>query len=147
MLLYGCTTWTLTKHLDKKQNWNYTRILYVVLNKSWKQLSTKQQLYGHLSPISQTKVRQARHAGHCWQKKGKHISNILLWISYTWTYQCWLISKNQHTRCHLEDLLIGMLGRKESREPVSLAYLNNDELVAQNRTYSFLMAYQPPWVI
>ena len=32
-------------------------------HKSWKQYSTKQKLYGHLTPISQ--VRRLRHAGHC----------------------------------------------------------------------------------
>ena len=36
ILLYGCTTWTLTKRL-KKLDGNYTRILWVILNKSWRQ--------------------------------------------------------------------------------------------------------------
>ena len=27
VLLYSCTTWTLTKHQQKKLNWNYTRML------------------------------------------------------------------------------------------------------------------------
>ena len=35
-----CTTWTLTKCLEK--NGNYTRILHAVLKKSWKQELTKQ---------------------------------------------------------------------------------------------------------
>ena len=47
VLLYGCTTWTLTKRMEKKLDGNYTRILQVVLNKSKRQLSAKQQLYGH----------------------------------------------------------------------------------------------------
>ena len=34
ILLYGCTTWTLTKRLEKKLDRNYTRMLRVVLNKS-----------------------------------------------------------------------------------------------------------------
>ena len=37
ILLYGCTTWTLTKHREKKLDGNYTRILQAVLNKSWMQ--------------------------------------------------------------------------------------------------------------
>ena len=37
ILLYGCTTWTLTKRLEKKLDGNYTRMLRVVLNKSWRQ--------------------------------------------------------------------------------------------------------------
>ena len=37
ILLYGCTTWTLTKRLEKKQVGNYTRMLRAILNKSWRQ--------------------------------------------------------------------------------------------------------------
>ena len=35
ILLYGCTTWTLTKWLEKKLDGNYTRMLRSILNKSW----------------------------------------------------------------------------------------------------------------
>ena len=35
ILLYGCTTWTLTKRLQKKLDGNYTRMLRAILNKSW----------------------------------------------------------------------------------------------------------------
>ncbi len=31
ILLYGCTTWTLTKRLKKKQDGNYTRILRLLI--------------------------------------------------------------------------------------------------------------------
>ena len=48
--LYGCTTWTLTKRMEKKLDSNYTRMLRAILNKSWRQHPTKQQLYGHLPP-------------------------------------------------------------------------------------------------
>ena len=34
ILLYGCTTWTLTKRLKKTLDCNYTRMLRVILNKS-----------------------------------------------------------------------------------------------------------------
>ena len=34
ILLYGCTTWMLTKRLEKKLDGNYTRILREILNKS-----------------------------------------------------------------------------------------------------------------
>ena len=33
---------------------NYITMLYTVLNKSWQQHLIKQQLHGHLLPISQT---------------------------------------------------------------------------------------------
>ena len=34
ILLYGCTTWTPTKRLEKKLDGNYTRMLQEILNKS-----------------------------------------------------------------------------------------------------------------
>ena len=70
ILIYGCTTWTLRKCMEKKLDGNYTRMLCVVLNKSWKQHPTKQQPYSHLPPIPlTTQVRQTRHAEHCWRSK------------------------------------------------------------------------------
>ena len=54
ILLYGCTTWTLTKRLEKKLDCNYTRMLRAILNKSWQQHPTRHQLYGHLPPMTKT---------------------------------------------------------------------------------------------
>ena len=54
ILLCGCTTWTLTKKMEKKLEGNYKRMLREILNKSWRQHSTKHQLYGHLPPITKT---------------------------------------------------------------------------------------------
>ena len=80
ILLYGCTTWTLTKQMEKKLDGNYTRMLWAILNKSWRQHPTKQQLYGHLPPIMKTiKVRQTRHARHCWRSRDELKSDVLLW--------------------------------------------------------------------
>ena len=80
ILLYGCTTWTLTKRMEKRLDGNYTRMLRAILNKFWKQHPTKQQLYGDLSPITITiKVRLTRHAGHCWRSRDDLISDVLLW--------------------------------------------------------------------
>ena len=53
-LLYGCTTWTLTKRLKKKQDGNYTRMLRAILNKSLRHHPTRHQLYGHLPPVTKT---------------------------------------------------------------------------------------------
>ena len=72
ILLYGCTTWTLTKRLEKKLDGNYTRMLRAILNKSWRQHSTGHQLYGHLPYIMKTiQVRRTRHAGHYMDKQGR----------------------------------------------------------------------------
>ena len=81
ILLYGCTTWTLTKQMEKKLDGNYTRMLRAILDKSWRQHPTKNQLYGHLSPTTKTiKVRWTRHAEHCWRSRDKLVSDVLLWI-------------------------------------------------------------------
>ena len=80
ILLYGCTTWTLTKRLEKKLDDNYTRMLRAILNKSWRQHPTRYQLYGHLPPITKTiQVRRTRHPGHCWRSRNELISDVLLW--------------------------------------------------------------------
>ena len=73
ILLYGCTTWTLTKRLEKKLDGNYTRMLRAILNKSWRQHPTR-----HLPPITKT-IRRTRHAGHCWRSRDELISDVLLW--------------------------------------------------------------------
>ena len=80
ILLYGCTTWTLTKRLEKKLDGNYTRMLRAILNKSWRQHATKHQLYGHLPPIKKTiQVRRTRHAGHCWRSRDELMNDVLIW--------------------------------------------------------------------
>ena len=82
ILLYGCTTWTLTKWLEKLDG-NYTRMLRAILNKSWQQHPTKHQLYGHLPPITKTiQLRRAIHAGHCWRSRDDLIRDVLLWTSH-----------------------------------------------------------------
>ena len=79
-LLYGCTTWTLTKRLEKKLDGNYTRMLRAILNKSWRQHPTRHQLYGHLPPTTKTiQVRRTIHAEYCWRSRDEFISDVLLW--------------------------------------------------------------------
>ena len=70
-----CTTWTLTKRLEKKLYSNCTRMQRAILNKFWRQHPTKQQLYGHLPPITKTiQVKQTRHIGHCWRSEDKFMT-------------------------------------------------------------------------
>ena len=54
IMLYGCTTWTQTKWMEKKLDGNYPRMLRAILNKSWQQHPTKHQLYDQLPPITKT---------------------------------------------------------------------------------------------
>ena len=125
ILLYGCTTWTQTKRLEKKLDGNYTRILPAILNKSWWQQPTRHRLYGHLPPISKTiKIRRTRHAGHCWRSKDELISDILLW---TPTYgrakagrpaRTYIQQLCEDTGCSPEDLPEAMNDREKWRERV-----------------------------
>ena len=83
ILLYGCTTWTLTKRPKNKLDDNYTRMLTAILNKSWRQHPTRHQLYGHLPPITKTiQARRTRHAGHCWRSKDELIGDVFLWTPH-----------------------------------------------------------------
>ena len=125
ILLYGCTTWTLTKRLEKKLDGNYTRMLRAILNKSWQQHPTRHQLYGHLPPITKTiQVRRTRHAGHCWRSRDELIRDVLLWIP---TYgrakagrpaRTYIQQLCEDTGCCPEDLPRAMNDREEWRERV-----------------------------
>ena len=42
ILLYGCTTWMLTKSMEKRLDGNYSRMLRSILSKSWRQHPPKQ---------------------------------------------------------------------------------------------------------
>ena len=80
ILLYGCTTWTLTKRLEKKLDGSYTRLLRAIYNTSWRKHPTRHQLYGQLPPIPKTiQVRRTRHAGHCWRSRDELILDVFLW--------------------------------------------------------------------
>ena len=80
ILLYGYTTWTLTKHMEKNLDSNYKRMPSAILDKSWRQHPIKQQLYGHLLPITKTiQVRWTKHTGHCWRRKAEIIRDVFLW--------------------------------------------------------------------
>ena len=125
ILLYGCTTWTLTRRLERRLDGNYTRMLRAVLNKSWRQHPTRLQLYGHLPPITKTiQVRRTRHAGHCWRSKDELISDVLLW---TPAHGCAGVGRPartyiqqlcEDTGCNPEDLPEAMDDREKWRETV-----------------------------
>ena len=98
ILLYGCTTWTLTKRLEKKLDGNYTRMLRAILNKSWQQHPTRDQLYGHLPPITKTiQARRTRYAGHCWRSRGEIVGDVLLWTPAYGQIKSRTTSSNIHT--------------------------------------------------
>ena len=125
ILLYGCTTWTLTKRLEKKLDGNYTRMLRAILNKSWRQYPTRHQLYGHLLPITKTiKVRQTRHAAHCWRSRDELISDVLLWtpthdrVKAGRSARTYIQQLYEDTGCCPEDLPEAMNDREKWQERV-----------------------------
>ena len=125
ILLNGCTTWTLTKRLEKKLDGNYTRGLRAILNKSWQQHPTRHQLHGQLPSITKTiQVRRTRHAGLCWRCKDELITDVLLW---TLTYgrarvgrpdRTYIQQLCEDTGCSREDLPEAMNDREKWQERV-----------------------------
>ena len=120
IVLYRCTTWTLIKRMEKKLDSNYIRMLQTVLNKTGWQHPTKQQLYGHLRPITKTILfRRTRHAGHGWRSKDELISDVLLWTpsqeraKVVRLVRTYIQQLCVDTRCSLKDQLGAMDDRDE----------------------------------
>ena len=125
ILLYGCTTWTLTKRLEKKLDDNYTRMLRAILNKSWQQHPTRHQFYGHLPLITKTiQVRRTIYAGHCWRSRDELKIDVLLWTrTYGWAKagrpaRTYIQQLYEDTGCSPEDLPEAMNDREKWRERV-----------------------------
>ena len=125
ILLYECTTWTLTKRLEKKLDGNYTRTLRAILNKSWMQHPTKQLMYGHLPPITKTiQARRTRHAGHCWRSRDELIGDVLLWTpshgreKAGWPARTYIQQLCDDTGCSPDDVPEAMNDREGWQERV-----------------------------
>ena len=122
ILLYGCTTWTLTKQPEKKLDGNYTRMLRAILNKSRRRHPTRHQLFDHLPPI--TKTIQVRRTGHCWRSRDKLIRDVLLWTPTHGRAKAGRPARTyiqqlcEDTGCCPEDLPRAMNDREEWRERV-----------------------------
>ena len=100
ILLYRCTTWKLSKRMEKKLDSNYTRILRAILDKSWRQHPTKQQLDAHLPLIRKTiQSRRTRHAGDCWRSRDEIIRDAHLWTRSHGRAKVW-----RPTRTYIEEL-------------------------------------------
>ena len=115
ILPYGCTIWTLTKCIEKKLDGNCTKRLRAILNKSWKQHPTKQQLYGHLPIISKTvQIKWSRHVGHCWRSKDELISDVL-----PWTFSHGRASIERPARTYIQQLYVDSgCGMEDQQEMV-----------------------------
>ena len=133
--------------MEKKLDGNYTRMLWAVLNKSWRQHTTKQQLYGYLPPITKTiQIRRTRHAGLYWRNKDELISDVFLW---THSYErakvgrldrTYLQQPCADTGCSLEDLSGAMDDRDGWRKRVR-------EIRASSTTWWWWMYTFPSLII
>ena len=140
-LQYGCTTWTLIKHIEKKLDGNYTRMLRAILNKSWRQHHTK-QLYGHLPPATKTiQIRRSRAAGHCWRSRDEIICDVLLWAPSHGRAKAGRPARTyiqqlcDDTGCIPEDLPEAMGNREESE--MSVLIVRHDD----NNGYNVIFIY------
>ena len=80
VLLYGCTTWTLTKALERKLDGTYARLIRTALNIKWQTHTTNAVLYGNLPRITTTiKNRRLKFAGHCFRSKDEVVQPLIMW--------------------------------------------------------------------
>ena len=95
VLLYGCTTGTLTKRIKKKLNGNYSKISGAFMNKSLKQRQTKQQFDGYNPKNYLSKKNNALST--MLENQGRICKEFSSVDSYTWTHLCWSTSKKLHS--------------------------------------------------
>ena len=144
ILLYGCTTWTLTKRLEKKLDGNYTSMLRAILNKSWRQHPTRHQLYGHLPPIPKTiQVRRTRHAVQKQDDQHEH------------TFSSYVRIREVVLKTYLGRWTIGRSGERGSGISVLPARDDDDDKTYDDystcqsvkiRTYAYIYVYKHVYV-
>ena len=108
ILLYGCTTWTLSKRLEKKLDGNYARMLRAILNKYL--AATPHKAPTIRPPASHHENHSSQTNQTCWRSRDELISDVLLW---TPTYgrakagrpaRTYIQQLCEDTGCSLEDL-------------------------------------------
>ena len=120
----SCTTWTLTKCIEKKLDGNYMRMLQAILNKSWKQHFTKQQLMATYHPSQRPSKLDEQDM---WDTSGG-ASNVVLWTplhgcaSVGRPARTYLQQLCMDTGCSLEDLPEAMGDRRMASEREIYAY-------------------------
>lgn len=79
VLLYGSSSWALTKCLESKWDSTYTRMLRAILNISRKQHPTKQRLDDNLPAISHVSGERQLDSSDIAGEEKRSSANILLW--------------------------------------------------------------------
>ena len=112
-------------HYTTGTKYIYIYIMRAILNRSWRQHPTKQQLYGYLSLITKTiEIRRTRQTGHSWRSRDELISDVLPWTSSHgrakagWPAQTYIQQLCEDTECSPEDLPEAMNNRERCRERV-----------------------------
>ena len=127
----------LTEQIERKLNGNCTRMLRVILNKSWKQRLTNQKLYSHLPPISKTiEIKRTRYVGHCWRSKTEvtisdgpfHMNVPVLANQQELTYNSSAQTQDTVWKTRRKLWMIGTNGERESGKFIQTARLDNDEI-------------------
>ena len=122
-------------------------MLRAIWNKFWRQHPTKQQLYGHLPPITTTiKVKRARHAGHCWRSREELINDVLQWTPTHGRAKAGRPARTyiqqlcEDAGCSPEDLPEAKNNRKEWRERV-------EDIPAGGTTWSWSWWFYPGIIV
>ena len=131
ILLYSCTTWTLSKRLEKKLDDNYTRMLRAILNKSWRQHPHKTPTVRPPAPYHENYSSWTNQTYRTLlEKRGRTHKRCTLVDPHTWPCKSRTTSTNIHspartyiqlcedTGCCPEDLPRAMNNREEWRERV-----------------------------
>lgn len=80
VLLYNSETWSLTKQMEKSLDGQYTRMLRMALDVSWKLHMTNEELYAGLPKVSvKISERRLKLAGHCVRHSEEIASQLILW--------------------------------------------------------------------
>ena len=123
ILLYRCTSWTLTKRLEKKLDGknvasNIEQILVATPHKA----PTIRRPASHHENYT---IRRTGHVGHCWRSKDEFISDVLLWTpaygqaKAKRTARTYIQQLCKDTWCSPENLPEAMNDREEWRDKVS----------------------------
>ena len=59
-------------------NGKYTRILRIILNRSWKDQPNNKDIYGSI-PDTSIRQQRLRFSGHCWRSKLELALDVIIW--------------------------------------------------------------------
>ena len=123
LLLYSCNTESLTKCLEKKLDENCTCYMLFWIHSGSNTLQNSSYMATYLPISSIILIRQVRHAGNCWWRKEKFLSDVQLipthgHTSVVWPSKTYIHQLCADTGCPLENLSRMMANKDRSQERV-----------------------------